>query len=137
MGEFMRAGGAAMWVILALGLVTAVSGGLYAKARTKEALRRLVLFSVATFFASLSGLSAGLATVFMKVPSHAEWSKNPDMPLIVMMGIGESLTNLVLGTSLLMIAWTIAAAGLFRRGEASPRPETGDAGDARLNPISG
>ena len=114
--EFMQAGGFSMWVILALGLVTAVSGGLYAKARSKQSLVRLALFSVATLFASVAGLASDLATVFMKVPAHPEWSKSPDLHLIVMTGIGESLTPIVLGSALLMIAWTIAAAGLFGGG---------------------
>ncbi len=121
--EFFQAGGFSMWFILALGLVTCVSGVLYAKARTRPALVRLALFSVATFFAAVAGLASDLATVFMKVPAHPEWSKSPDLHLIVMTGIGESLTPVVLGSALLMIAWTIAAAGHFEFGGRSTGPE--------------
>jgi hypothetical protein len=121
--EFFRAGGIAMWFILALGLVTCVSGVLYAKAKTRATLVRLALFSVATLFAAVAGVTAGFATVFMQVPAREEWARNPEMPLIVMMGIGESLTTLVLGSALLMIAWTIAAAGHFEFGGRSTGPE--------------
>lgn len=120
MMEFFQAGGFSMWAILALGIVTGVAGGLYAKSQTRQALMRLVLFSVATVFASIGGFASDLTAVFMKVPSHPEWSKSPDLHLIVMTGIGESLTTIVLGASLLMIAWTIAAAGLFRGDNGSP-----------------
>ena len=75
-----------------------------------QALSRAAVFSV------LAAVSANLATVAWQVPQHAEWSKSPDMPLIVMTGIAESLTPAILGFSLLGIAWFITAFGVRRGG---------------------
>jgi hypothetical protein len=49
-----------------------------------------------------------------KVPANPEWAKGPDLPLVVMIGIGESLTPAILGFSVLAIAWLVGAFGQRR-----------------------
>lgn len=116
MMAFMQAGGLGIWFVLIFGLLTgAASVGfvLHPDPRREalvQALSRAAVFSV------LAAVSANLATVAWQVPQHAEWSKSPDMPLIVMTGIAESLTPAILGFSLLGIAWFITAFGVRRGG---------------------
>ena len=112
--EFFRAGGWPMLVILALGLLTlAAAVQLWWRpfARHEAALRAL---SWATIFSVLSGVASDLATVFHHVSTRDEWAHSPDLHLLVMTGLAESLMPAVLGFSLLSVAWLVAAAGLRR-----------------------
>jgi len=65
-------------------------------------------------FAILSGVAANVATVMSKVPQNPEWAQSPDVHLIVMTGIGESLAPAVMGLTMLALAWVVTAAGVRR-----------------------
>ena len=109
--DFFRAGGFSMVFVLLFGLLAlaaAVRFALWPDVRLSDMLRAL---TVATLFSVGSGLFSDIAAVCTKVPRNPDWAKGPDLPLIVMTGIGESMAPGVLGCSLLAIAWLIAAVG--------------------------
>lgn len=112
--EFMREGGFAMWVILLFGLGTLALAVAFAVKPRESAVHVLRSASRATLFATLTGLVAGLGAVFHKVPGNPDWAHSPDLHLIVMTGLGESLANAILGFSLLTLAWLAATVGMRR-----------------------
>lgn len=109
-----RAGGVPMFFILAFGLLSLVSAARFAynpAARLRgiaEALSRATLFSVAT------GICAALGAVFQNVPNNEEWAHSPDLHLVVMVGLGESMAPGVMGFSLLSLTWLLLAVGARR-----------------------
>lgn len=112
----MRAGGFGMWVVLLFGLITLFTAGRFAFKPREDAVGILRAMSAATVFSVLSALSSNLAAVFWKVPNTEEWAKSPDMPLIVMTGLAESLTPCMLGFTMLGLAWLMTAVGYRRIG---------------------
>jgi hypothetical protein len=116
--EFFQAGGWSMFLILALGLLTLGAAAMFMRKPEARDVGMIRGFSVATVFAVLCGVATDLATVFTHVPNHPEWAHSPDMPLIVMTGLGESLTPAILGFSMLTLAWLVTAVGVRRLGHA-------------------
>ncbi|MBN2496804.1 MAG: hypothetical protein JXR96_19595 [Deltaproteobacteria bacterium] len=113
--EFMRAGGYAMWLILVFGGGTI---GLCVAFAWRPGERKLAMIrplSLCTVFAVLSGMTAGLGMVMKNVTTRPEWAHSPDLHLIVMTGIGESLTPAILGFSMLCVAWLLVAVGMRRQ----------------------
>ena len=72
--------------------------------------------SVATVFVVLAAIAADLAAVFTNVPGNPEWAQSPEMPLIVMIGLGEALAPAISGFTLLALSWLATAAGVRRLG---------------------
>lgn len=114
MSDFMKAGGFAMWPVLALGLVTLAAA--IRMAVKPLAAKPVVIKSltIATLFTSLAGSLTGFAAVMSKVPGNPEWANSPDLPLIVMIGLGEASGSLILGCSFLGIAWIFVSIGSRR-----------------------
>ena len=120
MMEFFAAGGWPMIVVLLFGALTLVGAGAFFHKPEERHIGMIRGLSVATVFSVLCGVCADLATVFTKVPSTPEWAQSPDLPLIVMQGLGESLTPAILGFSLLSLAWLVTAVGVRRLGALEP-----------------
>lgn len=117
--EFFQAGGWSMFLILALGVVTLGAAAAFMRRPEAQDIGMIRGFSVATVFAVLTGIAADLAAVFTHVPNNPEWAHSPDMPLIVMTGLGESLTPAILGFTMLTLAWMVTGVGIRRLGTAS------------------
>lgn len=117
MMEFMRAGGFSMWVVLVFVLITLVATGLFAFRPDDRKIGFIRAMTVGTVFTILSGVASNVAAVMSKVPAHPEWSKSPDIHLIIMTGLGESLAPAILGFSLLGLAWLLTAVGVRRYGQ--------------------
>lgn len=120
MMDFMRAGGFSMWVVLVFGLITLVAGGLFAFRPDDRKVGFIRSMTVGGVFAILSGVASNVAAVMSKVPAHPEWSKSPDLHLIVMTGLGESLAPAILGFTMLALAWLLTAVGVRRFGQMEP-----------------
>ena len=112
--DFMRAGGFSMWFILALGFVTLGVAGSFAWRPGERKLGILRPLSVATVFAVLAGVFSDIGATMKHVSSVEEFARSPDLHLIVMTGLGESMAPAILGFSMLSVAWILAAAGLRR-----------------------
>ena len=103
-----------MWVVLLFGLIALVAAGLFAFRPDERKIAFIRAMSAATTFAVLSGVASDIGAVMHKVPQHPEWSKSPELHLIVMMGIGESMAPAILGFTLLALVWMVAAVGVRR-----------------------
>ncbi len=114
--EFMRAGGVGMLFVLLTGLGVLATAAYFAVQPKDHLLSMVRGLSVAVVFFTLASVAANLATVFYTVPNNEELAKSADLPLIIMIGIGESLTPAVLGFGLLALSWVAAAVGLRRQG---------------------
>ena len=119
MMEFMREGGFPIWIVLLFGLITLGVSALFLFRPTERRLALMRGLSSATTFSVLAAVCACLAAVMHKVPGTPEWAKSPEVHLIVMTGIGESLAPAILGFTMLSLAWLMAALGQRRlvRGE--------------------
>jgi hypothetical protein len=120
MMEFMRAGGFGTWAILLFGLITLVAAATFAWRPTERRAGFLRGMSQATLYSTLTAIVAGFAAVMSKVPARPEWAKSPDMPLIVMTGLGEALTCGILGFAILSLCWLMGAVGNRRLADRLP-----------------
>jgi hypothetical protein len=116
--EFFKAGGFAMFFILLFGGLTVAASVVLIIKPAERLVAMIRALSISTVFMSLAGLTAGLAMVMSTIPQTPEWANDPKVHLIVMAGIGESLSNPILGFSLLAIAWLMTAVGVRRMGAA-------------------
>jgi hypothetical protein len=114
--EFFQAGGFPMWIVLLLGLASLVSAGLFAFKPDERKVGFIRGLSNATVFSVLSGVTADFATVCHHVPNNPEWAKSPEIHLIVMMGIAESLTPAIMGFTMLSLVWMMVGIGHRRLG---------------------
>ena len=112
--EFIRSGGVAMLVVLIFGLTTLISSVLFARGPDAHKVRFLVAMAFATLFAAINGPAAGVATTFHSMANNAELGHSPELKLILLQGISESLANAILGFTLLTLAAFVTAIG-FRR----------------------
>jgi predicted benzoate:H+ symporter BenE len=112
--EFMQSGGVPMIIVLVFGLVTLGVSGRFAWSPREAGVATIRAMSAATAFAILSGVSSAVGAVMSKVPRHPEWSKSPDLALIVMTGLGESMAPAILGFTILALAWMLTAMGMRR-----------------------
>jgi hypothetical protein len=112
--EFFQAGGFVMYFLLLFGVAALVAAGAFvhrpgrAREDLVKALGRVLLWT------TLGGVASCLAAVCFKVPSSPQWAHSPDLPLIVMQGIGESMTPAILGFAFLTLVELITAVG-YRR----------------------
>lgn len=113
MVEFMRSGGMGMWFILAFGLSTLVTAVLFCQRPTDARLGLIRGLSTATVFSTLCGLAAGSAKTLHYV---ADPRLADDRAGWLMQGLAETLSNGILGFSLLALAWLVTAFGLRRLG---------------------
>ncbi len=112
MAEFMRAGGFVMWVVLLFGGVTLGASLLFAWRPDEGKIGFIKAMTVATVFSVLSAIAADFGAVMSKVPKHPEWSKSPEIHLIVMTGLGESTAPAILGFTILSLVWVVTAVGI-------------------------
>lgn len=114
MANFIRAGGFPILIVLALGLGLLLISAIFARTPRPTRLGVIRALSVAVTFATLSAVAANVMAVFRKVPANPEWAHSPDLPLIVMTGLGEAITPAILGFTILSIAWMMVAVGMRR-----------------------
>ena len=117
MADLFRAGGAPMFFVLILGLVTLLSGGLFVwrpaahKVKTLQALDKSVMWS------ALTGLVAALAAVGYHVPADPVLSKSAALPLVILTGIAESMSAPIFGFTFLTLSAVLQSVGLRRLGK--------------------
>jgi hypothetical protein len=118
--HWMQGGGWGIWFVLAFGLLSLASGVGFAvrpDPRREGAVRS---FSRATLFSIVSIVSLNLAAVGSKIPATPEWSHSPDLHLMVMEGIAESLVPSIVGCALLSLVWLCVAVGQRRLARELP-----------------
>jgi hypothetical protein len=71
-------------------------------------------FSVATMFSVLTAVTTNFFTVFYTAPQNPKFADSPDFGKIILIGCGESLTPLILGSAFLTLVWIITGVGMRR-----------------------
>ena len=131
--EFLTQAGSVALLSMFVGVVPLGFGVAYAIRPSEHRLALMRPLSLATIFAALTGLVAGLANVLRSVAVH-------DIPLFSgrsALGMSEALVPMFVGFGCLTIAWLCDAAGLWRQPcrssrAASPPPTPRGHQPARL-----
>jgi hypothetical protein len=111
--EFFQAGGFAMWPVLFFGAAALVTAALFARQPDERRMALIRALNLTTLFAMFTGFAANIATVMYFVPRIAAERGEP-VANIVMIGIGESLSPVIMGGSFLTLVWLVAAVGMRR-----------------------
>jgi hypothetical protein len=121
MMTLMRDGGVPMWFILAFGLVALVSAIGYAM-RAGSTLRNLMKgMGLATLFATLAALAADVGATCNALAGHRGPEISLEQPhgaLILLTGLAESMSPLIMGFALLALTSMFGAVGAFREAAA-------------------
>jgi hypothetical protein len=112
--EFFLAGGVAMLPILVFGVLAIVAAVAFARKPDERRFAMVRALSATTVFGTLAGVAACIGAVMTKIPSNPEWAHSPDLSLIVMTGLGESMSPPIMGFALLAVAWLVVAVGWRR-----------------------
>lgn len=115
---FFVAGGFPMIFVLVFGLVALAAAARFAWRPEAGRLGHIAALCVSVLFASLAGVAAAVLAVSVKVPANPEWANSPDLPLILLVGLGEALTPAVLGFSFVAVVALVTAVGLRRLAPA-------------------
>src|SRR6185503_10758929 len=102
------------FVILVFGLLGMANAGRYAWAPGPGRLPYLGALGGVIGIAGVAGFAIDVMKVCLTVPSHPEWSKSPDVGLILVQGLGESLSPVVFATGFLLAHGLLIALGLKR-----------------------
>jgi hypothetical protein len=119
MYEFLRMGGFPMVFVLIFGGLTMAAAIAFARRPMERMVGMIRGMSIATVFVVLSAVAAGFVAVSTNVPQTPEWANSPQVHLIILAGIGESLTCAIVGFSFLAMAWLITALGVRRMGQVA------------------
>ncbi len=112
--EMFRNGGYPMWFILVFGVVALIAATLFAARPEATKVGAIKALTVATLLSVGSGVASDIAAVGLKVPANPAWAHSPDLALIVMQGVGESMSPAIMGFSLLSMVWLVVAVGQRR-----------------------
>jgi hypothetical protein len=110
----LKAGGFPMVFIVLFGAIALVASALFVRRPDERRLAFIRFMSRATLYSVGAGICADLASVFIHVVRTPEWARSPDMHLIVMEGLGESMAPGILGFTLLSLIAFLTALGARR-----------------------
>jgi hypothetical protein len=115
----IRDGGPPIWFIILFGLIALVDAVLIARRADARKLAFLRAMTMTLVFAMITGFAGG---VFKSIHACARLlpGRRAEWPYFLMLGTGESLANIVMGSTLLTLAWFIAAMGVRRRPPDEP-----------------
>ncbi len=113
---FFLIGGFPMWLVTFFGALALFNAGRYAWAPSPGRLPHTVALGVVVALSGVLGVATDLMTVALQVPQNEEWARSPEVAMIVLTGVGESLAPAVLASGLLVAQALLVALGL-RRGE--------------------
>jgi hypothetical protein len=107
-------GGISMVFVLVFGLLAVASAGRFAWSPAGR-VDALVAQGVAVLLASGCGVLTDITAVVQNVTSHEELAADPQLHLILLVGLGESLAPAVLGLALIAVQALLVSLGLRRR----------------------
>ena len=116
MWDLFRAGGAPMLFVVIFGSLALVNAALFVWRPSEARLRPLQALDRATLYSALAGVAAALAAVGYHVARDPKWAHSPDLALIVMTGVAESMSAPIFGFTFLALSAMLQAAGLRRLG---------------------
>jgi ABC-type Fe3+ transport system permease subunit len=110
--DFFRAGGFNMVPLTVLGVAMVVTAIKFARGADPQRLALIRALTIAIAFCTIIGVAAGLASTAHYVVEHEEALKDP-LPYLLQ-GFAETMTNVILGGALAVIAWILVAVGVRR-----------------------
>jgi hypothetical protein len=111
---FILAGGFPMIVILVVGAIALVGAVRFAITPIAGRLPYLGALGLAVAATAFAGTCADLLTVSVKVPGNPEMASSENLPIVLLVGLGESLTPAILGAAIVAVAALLVAVGLRR-----------------------
>ena len=109
--DMIVAGGWVMGFLLLLGGFAIHTGFDFARSPELGKLPRVEALSRCVAWCTATGVAADLAAVGTKVPANPEWAHSPDLPLLLLTGLAESLSPLILGGAIMSVVALLTAAG--------------------------
>ena len=110
--DFFRAGGFNMFPLTVFGIALLVTGIKFARNADAQRLSLIRALTTTIAFCTIIGVAAGLASTAKFVASEPEAQKEPLTYLL--MGFAETMTNVILGGSFVVLTWILVAVGVRR-----------------------
>ncbi|HEY5947184.1 MAG TPA: hypothetical protein VIV40_16890 [Kofleriaceae bacterium] len=109
--DFFRAGGFNMFPLTVFGIALLVTGIKFAKNADPQRLSLIRALTTTIAFCTIIGVAAGLAST-AKFVATPEGQKEPLQYLLL--GFAETMTNVILGGSFVVLTWILVAVGVRR-----------------------
>ncbi|HTE43776.1 MAG TPA: hypothetical protein VK636_00920 [Gemmatimonadaceae bacterium] len=114
MPVWFEAGGYVMWFVLLFGLIAVIAAARFAWRPDPTQLDRIQQLSRAVAWAIVNGVASDLAAVASHIAARDDWAHSPDFALLVLQGVGESMSPAILGGGALSVVALLTAAGHAR-----------------------
>lgn len=111
MPHYLRAGGYTTWVLIVLGVVLFISAIQFLRAASPRRLAFLRALSVAYVLITFGGVATNLTMVFYNVVRSRPEGKPIDTDALLW-GLGEAITPIGMGLSILGLVWLMIAIGV-------------------------
>lgn len=116
--DFFRAGGFNMFPLTVIGIAMLVTGIKFARSADAHRLSLIRALTVTITFCTIIGVAAGLASTAKFVVERPEAETEPYKFLL--MGFAETMTNVMLGGSFVVLTWILVAFGVRRMPKETP-----------------
>jgi hypothetical protein len=116
--EFFRAGGFNMFPLTVFGIAMLVTAIKFARNADAHRLSLIRALTVTITFCIIIGVAAGLASTAKFVVERPEAQAEPYKFLL--MGFAETMTNVMLGGSFVVLTWILVAFGVRRMPKENP-----------------
>ena len=110
--DFFLAGGFNMFPLTIFGVAMLVTGIKFAKNADAQRLSLIRALTTTIVFCMIIGVAAGLASTAKFVVNEPEGQKEPLSFLL--QGFAETMTNVMLGGSFVVLTWILVAVGVRR-----------------------
>jgi len=114
--EWFLAGGFPMVAVVVFGLMGIVNAAHFARVPGAGRVGYLTALGLTQGVAAVGGVATNLMAVATRVPAHPEWVAQDGLGMVVLVGVGESLTPLALACGGLTAQGLLVALGLRRAG---------------------
>lgn len=112
--DWFVAGGWSMWFLVLIGALSLIAAAGFARRPDPAQLERIASLSRAVAWSTLVGVASDLAAVGYTIPHKPEWAHSPDLALLVLEGVAESMSPAILGGAILSVSALLVAAGCGR-----------------------
>ncbi len=112
--QFFMNGGAPMFLVLGCGFAGLIAAIRFAMQPDARKVGAIVSLSVAILAATFTGFASDILAVATHVPKDPALTKPDVFPVVLLQGLGESMSPVILGFALLCVIWVVMAAG-YRR----------------------
>lgn len=117
MPYYLIAGGYTTWILLLLGVVLVVAAVRFLRGATPRRLAFLRALSVAYVLFTLGGVATNVTVVLWAVTRNREPGKPFDLDVLVQ-GLGEAITPIGVGFTILACVWVMIAIGVRKAHDA-------------------